>query len=192
MPLLRVFLIILGLVSAATLAHAQNTATRNANNAEKPIEISSDSLEVDQATQVAVFKGNVVAVQGDMRLKANSMEVHYRNKEEKAAAAPAAAESPNAVERIDVHGAVVLATPDEGAQGDDGQYMVDQKLLVLTGNVILTRGQNILRGTRLNYDMKTGKSSLLAAGGKAVSEGGTGGRVRGVFVTGGDDKQGGK
>ena len=44
-----------------------------------PIEITADSLEVLQRDQVAVFSGNVDAVQGAFVLSADRVRVHYRN-----------------------------------------------------------------------------------------------------------------
>ncbi len=161
------------------------------DNSSKPIEISSDTLEVDQQKQIAVFTGNVIAIQGDMRLRSNRMDVYYTKKEGAEAAAPKPATpavpgaGQSAISKIVVEGSVVLATPDESAQGAHGIYQVDQKTLHLTENVILTRGQNILRGTRLDYNLETGRSVILGAG-TATIPASNGGRVRGVFVPGDD------
>ena len=43
-----------------------------------PIEITADSLEVQQEEQLAVFTGNVDAVQGELNLRADRLVVHYR------------------------------------------------------------------------------------------------------------------
>ena len=180
------------------LAHAQAYQ----KDTQEPINISSDTLDVDQTKQIAVFKGNVVAVQGTMHLRSDVMTVYYTKKPEapgkKAAipAAPAKASIPgvpaeptggvspasgqNAISKIVVNGHVVLATPEESGQGNDGLYEVDKKLLHLTGNVLLTRGENILRGTRLDYNLETGKSLLFGSAGNLPNS--TGGRVRGVFL----------
>src|SRR5258708_3631498 len=42
-----------------------------------PIEVTSDTLEVMQEQNQAVFSGHVVAIQGDVRLKADKMTVYY-------------------------------------------------------------------------------------------------------------------
>ena len=45
------------------------------HDSKAPIEITSDSLEVRQAEQVAVFSGEVVAGQGTLRLTADKVTV---------------------------------------------------------------------------------------------------------------------
>lgn len=172
-----------------------------------PVEISSDTLEVLQQESKAIFKGNVIAVQGKIRLKADTMIVHYKQKDDKkpgAAPAPVVEAKPQgtpasadagamgAITLIEVEGNVLVVTPEESAKGDKGKYEVPEKMLHLSGdNVVLTRDKNILRGTELVYNLETGHSVLTNNGSKV---GGTnGGRVRGVFVPNQDkDKEKGK
>lgn len=163
------------------------------DNSKEPIDISSDTLEVDQTQQIAVFTGNVVAKQGSMNLRSDRMNVYYRKKNgTEAAGAPESAAptatkadgtatTPSAIYKIVVEGHVVMATPEEAAQGGHGLYEVDAKLFHLTENVILTRGKNILRGTKLDYNLANGRS-VLVGGGDGQTPSATGGRVRGVFV----------
>ena len=40
----------------------------------QPIEVAADALEVIQSEQMAVFTGNVDAIQGDMRLQADLLQ----------------------------------------------------------------------------------------------------------------------
>ena len=63
-----------------------------------------------------------------------------------------------------------VSSPEETAQGDNGIYDVQSKQIVLTGAVVLTRGENVVRGQRLVMNMETGRSQMK------------GGRVQGVFV----------
>lgn len=42
-----------------------------------PVEVTADNLNVDQDTGSAVFSGNVVIGQGDLRLSAPSVQVTY-------------------------------------------------------------------------------------------------------------------
>ena len=45
----------------------------------KPVDVKSDSLEVHQDEQKAIFTGNVVATQGDSVLRSNELTVFYDN-----------------------------------------------------------------------------------------------------------------
>lgn len=165
--------IVIGMLLLAQPATAQIPM----GNDNQPIEITADQLEVVQPNRKAVFRGNVVAVQGSVSLRASTMTVYYRTANERSGAM-------GAIAKIEVSQNVVLATPDETAQANQGIYHVDYKQIQLVGDVVLTRGQNVLKGGRLDYDMRTQKS-LLSAGTSATGAAGTsgsGGRVKGVFL----------
>ena len=42
-----------------------------------PVEITADQLRVNQASGTAIFTGNVIAIQGTMRLTAPEVQVNY-------------------------------------------------------------------------------------------------------------------
>lgn len=159
-----------------------------AASTDQPIDISSNALEIQQAQQVAIFTGQVEAIQGDLRLKADTLKVHYRQKSATAGAkptaqkapAPAQDESMGAISRIEAIGNVFVSSPTETAQGETGDYDVDKKVVVLVGNVVITRGQSVLRGNRATVDMITGRSTMEVAPGQ---------RVRGLFVPDRDNNQ---
>ncbi len=146
----------------------------------QPIEIAADELEVLQDKNMAIFRGDVEAIQGNITLKAEKMEVFYRQ---------AGQQSPTggfgAVSRIEVENNVMLATPQESAKASRGIYNVDKQVITLVGNVVLTRDKNMLRGGQMVYNLKTQKS-LLTSGKAVASPDGTvkstGGRVKGVFI----------
>jgi lipopolysaccharide export system protein LptA len=153
-------------LSALLLSGAPDAgAQAGKHDVDQPIEINADSLEVLQKDRRAVFRGNVDARQGRLRLKADELEVHYQSKGE-------ASQVAGSITRIDARGSVFVSLPMETAQGDVGVYDVTAKKITLTGKVVLTRGDNVIRGQRLVLDLATGKSRI---------EGG-GGRVRGYFV----------
>ncbi len=140
----------------------------------QPIEITSDSLEVIQPQQIAIFKGNVDAVQGDIRLRADTLKVHYRQRQAGQPAATGAAVSPQtSIHRIDAVGRVFISSPEETARGDVGVYDVEKRTIVLEGDVVLTRGENVLRGNRATMDLAGGRSIMVPTAGE---------RVHGLFV----------
>ncbi len=146
-----------------------------------PIEISADSLEVAQEEQVATFAGNVDAVQGDLVLSADELKVHY---EGKGGGIGMAAGSSNSIRRIDAAGHVIIASPDETAEGDHGTYDVPAKMVTLEGKVVLTRGANVIRGERLEMDLVSGKSRIVGAATSVADgdQGTSGERVRALFT----------
>jgi lipopolysaccharide export system protein LptA len=144
----------------------------------KPIEISADSLEVQREQGIAIFSGKVDAVQGTMRLRADRLTVHYRPNGKKG---QDGAMAQGAISRMDADGNVFLSSPSETAQGKKGVYDVDRRVVTLTGSVLLTRGENVVRGDRLVMNLDTGVSRVESArvptpGGKPKQ------RVKGIFV----------
>ncbi|MEQ8349334.1 MAG: lipopolysaccharide transport periplasmic protein LptA [Sneathiellaceae bacterium] len=168
------------LLAVAAPAAAQ-LGTGN-HDSSQPIEVISDALEVQQAKNLAIFTGNVDAIQGDMRLRADRLTVHYRNNEQAEAQAEAAgAAAGGAITKIVAEGQVFVSSPKETGQGDTGVYDVEAQTVVLEGKeVVLTQGDNVIRGTRAVMDLATGRSVVQTK---------PGGRVRGLFVPNQGQKQ---
>lgn len=145
-------------------AHAANLDTK------QPIEITADSLEVLQERQQAIFTGNVLAKQGVVNMRAARMVVYYKQ-----------GGANNNVSKIEAEGDVLFTTPDETAQGSRATYDVDADKIHLLGDITLTRDKNILKGSKLEYNLATGRS--IVTGGPAVAgQKSNSGRVKGLFV----------
>ena len=155
--------LLLGVVPATS-----QISSDNAYDTSLPIEISADALEVQRDAGVAIFRGSVDAVQGEMSLRADQLTVKYSK----------GAEGPNAISLIDAEGNVFLSTPTEMAQGDRGVYDVEANTLELVGTVVLTRGENIVRGNRLTLNLATGKSKMESG----TARTGERERVKALFV----------
>ena len=143
-----------------------------------PIEITADILEVEQGDQIATFTGNVDAVQGELVLSADKLRVFYGDSDGAGEAAPGATGS---IRRIEAEGNVFITSPQETAQGESGVYDVADDRLALDGSVVLTRGDNVIRGDQLEMDLASGRSRVLAATPSAEG-GGPEERVRALFT----------
>lgn len=113
-----------------------------------PVEISADSLSVDQTDASATFSGNVVIVQGAMRLAAAEVRVEYGK------------DGQNRIERLHASGGVTLVSAAEAAEANDAVYTVATGQIVLQGNVLLTQGVNVLSGQLLTVDLTTGQATM--------------------------------
>ena len=153
-----------------SMAKSQISDDGNLNQSNEPIEITADSLEVKQSENLAIFRGDVDAVQGNMLLRADQLFVHYRKDND-------TSDEPG-IARIDAEGNVFISSPDETAQGAKAIYSVDDQKIWVSGHVILTQGDNIIEGDQLELDLKSGESRVLS---KKTGAGG-GKRVRGVFI----------
>lgn len=124
-----------------------------------------DQIEYWEIKQMAVARGNAVAVRGDKTLKADILVGHFK---------PNAAGSTE-VHRIDAYDAVTIVTASETAKSDRGVYQVGTGIATLTGNVNIVRGQNALSGCRAEVNLNTSVSKLFAC------EGDDSQRVQGVL-----------
>ncbi len=157
------------LLSISTLAVAAPTLP--SLNSKAPIEINADSLEVLQKDQIALFKGNVVALQAETEIRSSTMKVFYGK--------PEKSSNPNApsISKIEVSGDVRIKTKAESARGQKGVYDVSSGIVRLSGNVTLTKDNNIIKGGSLIIDMNRGYSKI-----ENDKSQGENGRVRGLFT----------
>ncbi len=159
--------LVVGLALAAGSARAQ-AAEAGTHDATLPIEITADSLEVQREQNLAIFRGDVLAVQGDMHLRAQTLVVHYQE--------DAASGEGTTISQIDATGDVFVSSPTETAQGDVGIYDINAGVIDLTGAVVLTRGENVVKGNHLVMDLNTGYSRVESAAGV------DGERVKSIFI----------
>jgi lipopolysaccharide export system protein LptA len=167
----RRVLFAIGLLTAASIIGAPafgQLELGGDHDANLPIEITADSLEVQQENQLAIFRGKVDAVQGEMNLRADVLVVHYRPRED----------NQNSISLIEVEGNVFVSSPDEMAQGDRGTYDVDAQIVELDGAVVLTQGENVIRGDHLVLNLATGQSKMASV----ASADGIKQRVKAIFV----------
>ena len=163
-------------------------------NRDQPVHIEAASLEVRDKQKEATFSGDVRVKQGDTGMRCKALVVFYEQPGEsadKGKTMQAAAPGPGGeqrIKRLEARGAVVVTQKDQTATGDLGIFDMKSNTVTLTGNpVVMTQGQNVLRGDRLVVDLTSGVSR--------VESGKNGqGRVQGLFQPGGagpDIKPGG-
>lgn len=114
----------------------------------QPVEVTADSLAVNQTDGNAVFTGNVLITQGPMRLKAERVQVEYGSADRRT------------ISEMKASGGVTLVTAAEAAESKDAVYDVAKGSVVMTGDVVLTQGENVLSGQRLDVDLKTGTGTM--------------------------------
>lgn len=112
-----------------------------------PVEVTADQLKVDQRNGNAVFTGNVLVVQGEMRLSAASIRVEYTEDGKK-------------IDKIYADGDVLLVSATDAAKADAAVYTIATGGVVLTGNVLLTQGETAIASERMVIDLKSGTGQL--------------------------------
>ena len=149
-------------------------------NRDQPVRIEAATLEVRNKDQVATFSGNVKVTQGDTVMRCKSLLVFY-DQDGEGKTMQAATPGPGGqqkIKRLEARGGVVVTQKDQTATGNLGIFDMRTNTVDLTGDVVMTQGQNMLRGDRLVVDLTSGVSR--------VESGKNGqGRVQGLFQPGG-------
>ena len=77
------------------------------------------------------------------------------------------------IKRLEARGGVVVTQKEQTATGETGIFDMKTNTVTLNGKVVMTQGQNVLRGDRLVVNLTSGVSR--------VESGNGGGRVQGLF-----------
>lgn len=119
------------------------------------VEVTADNLTVDQDTGTAVFSGNVVIGQGNLRISAGNVSVVY-------------SEATGDIAQLLASGGVTFVTDTEAAEASEADYNLTSGMLILSGNVLLTQGASALSADKMTVNLNTGNAQMS-------------GRVRTVF-----------
>ena len=123
-----------------------------------PVSLDADTLAINNADGTALFTGNVVVAQGEMRLTAGEVRVEY---------APDGA----GIKTLHATGGVTLVNAGDAAEAKEAVYTIESGNVVMSGDVLLTQGANAISGQKLVINLKAGTGVME-------------GRVQTVFTPG--------
>lgn len=108
-----------------------------------PVTLDADTLSINNADGSAQFSGNVVIVQGEMRMTAGNVQVEY---------------SPDGggIKTLHATGGVTLISATDAAEAKEAFYTIESGDVVMTGDVLLTQGKNAVSGQKLVLNLKSG------------------------------------
>ena len=124
-----------------------------------PVEVTADNLAVDQSTGTAIFTGNVLIGQGEMRLSAARVLVVYRAQNK-------------GIARLEATGGVTLVSGPDAAESERADYSIDDGTIIMSGNVLLAQGASALSADRMSVQLSDGTAKMS-------------GRVKTILQTGG-------
>ncbi|MDZ4263712.1 MAG: lipopolysaccharide transport periplasmic protein LptA [Pseudomonadota bacterium] len=158
----RVGWLLLGLCSlAAAAAEPVVVAPRD-----EPIYIESDSLNIDDAKGISTYQGNVLFRQGMATLKADTLEIKTRNRQE--------------VQTIVAKGTPARFDQQSPEAGKDAsgealriEYVAPKSLVIMDGQARFRQGENQFSGNRIEYEAE----KKVVRAGKSVAPDGKSGRV---------------
>jgi lipopolysaccharide export system protein LptA len=141
---LRSFALALGL-AASSVAAQEATIAFGAleQDTTLPVEVSADQLAVNNADGSAVFSGNVVVTQGEMKLSAATIQVNY-------------AEDSKSIDQLIASGGVIVTNLGDAAEAREAIYTIETGMIVLTGDVLLTQGPSAMAGQKLTINLNDG------------------------------------
>ncbi|MFT4784323.1 MAG: lipopolysaccharide export system protein LptA [Paracoccaceae bacterium] len=163
----RVIFAILVLLAGTGFAAAQGAQVAFGalqHDSTLPVEITAQQLEINQDDGGAVFMGDVIVAQGEMRLSAQKVEVRYASGEN----------TSGDIDQLLATGGVIFVTGPEVAEAREAVYTLGDSTLRMLGGVLLTQGSNTLAGEQLDINLDAGTGVMT-------------GRVRVIFKSG-DDK----
>ncbi len=149
---------IAGVLTLAAVALIGGAAVGQARpqTSDQPIMIGADAGE--RTNTSFSLRGRAEVTQGGNRLRADAIE--------------GASAAGGDISSVTASGNVYYVTPNETIRGDRAVYTISNATIVVTGDVILTQGKNVLTGGRLTYNIDTGAANMA---------GGANSRIQGVF-----------
>ncbi len=118
-----------------------------ATDPEAPVEVTAESLTVDQTSGAATFTGNVVIGQGGLKISAAEVEVFYDGES-------------GEISRLEAAGGVTFVTETEEAEANEAVYDLSTGLLTLTGDVLLTQGATALSSQSMVVNLNDNTAQL--------------------------------
>jgi lipopolysaccharide export system protein LptA len=151
----------------------------------EPIHVNSDRMEAYNKKNMIVFIGNVLAVQGEMQIQSDRLEVYVKKKEKTAggkkspassrsqktsAVAQPGAPGQGSVERLIAIGNVLVNQGKEKyASGDRLDYREATGIAVLTGNPRAWENNNQVIGTKIVLFLRDGRTVVYGSRRRRVS-----------------------
>ncbi len=154
LPIRPIFLVIALAVATGLPAAAQQTRVAfgsDTHDASLPVEIESDSFTLRQSEGTAEFLGNVVVGQGGLRLAAGKIVVRYSG---------AGDASAGEIESLTASDGVTLVSGTETAEADKAEFVLASNTIEMTGDVLLTQGNNALSGQIIVISLADGSAVI--------------------------------
>ncbi|HKL06171.1 MAG TPA: LptA/OstA family protein [Roseovarius sp.] len=132
----------------SSLAQGSQVAFGNTQqDSSLPVEVTAETLDVNQTDNTAVFTGNVVIGQGEMRLSAPRVLVVYKADQ-------------SGIQRLEARGGVTIVSGQDAAEGSEADYNIDSGIIELRGDVLLVQGPQALTSDKMLVDTRAGTARM--------------------------------
>lgn len=162
-----------------SLAASSGAVAQSRHNSDAPIDVASNSIELQDRANRALLTGNVRITQAEMTLTAARVTVSYTGQ---------IADGSPQVSRLDAAGGVTVTRPQQSATSQYAVYDLNRRIITMIGGVTLRQSGNNVTGGRLSINLDTGRATIdgSGVGGGTAAPGqpgvqSSGGRVTGRF-----------
>lgn len=147
-------------------------------NPELAISVGANASEFRKEAAQVILQGDVTIDQGVLHLAADEVTIEYMQGETRDIGSQGRVNSLRAV------GTVKIVCENDRAHGGEALYNVAGRTIKLTKNVMLVRGDNILKGETLFINLDTGHMTIEGGGMSAADDAQPGGdtRIKAVFT----------
>lgn len=149
---MRIFISIitgLSMIVASGVCAADVAFGGLSHQSDTPVEVNANALSVNQSTGLVTFDGDVTAIQGGLRLAADTVVVAYGT-----------AESASKITSMVATGNVLFVTPEDEAKSNKAVYDLQKGVIEMTGNVLLTQGPAVVSADTMFVNLDTGAATL--------------------------------
>ncbi len=147
----------LGFLGGVSSFHSAAQAAGN-------VEVEADTMEIIDAEHKTIFTGNVVAKRPSDTIRADEMVVTSTDQKQPDGT------TKSVTDYVNAKGNVTINTKNATITGDWCKFDVLHDQLLVGGDVKLMQGDTVVKGKKLNVDLKTSHLQM------------SGGRVSGTFV----------
>lgn len=123
-------------------------------NTKEPVAITSDTLEFAYRDRLLVYRGNVVAIQGETSLRSDLLTVKLDEQDD------------NRVKTVIAEGHVRLTKLDREATADRAELDQTARTVVLSGGAVLHDGPNHVSGDRVIVYLDEQRSEVTGGQGR--------------------------
>jgi len=139
-----------------------------AEEKDPPVYVEADQMSSTEDANSVLFKGNVDAQQGDLRILSDEMTVYYTD----AATEDSDSDTAQKIDKLICVGNVELSTEEWLGTSDKMIYYSDNRKIYLIGNAKAWQDENMVSGEKIVYYIDEGRSEV--AGGTTTVIGDSG------------------
>ena len=121
-----------------------------AEDTDRSLEITANTMEWDKAAEKAIAIGNAVATQGDKTIEADRIIANLNKKS-----------SNKEISSLKAEGSVIFYRTGEKITSKEALYDLEKDVITLKGDVNFQKEDNIMFGEQLIINFKTGVSQLI-------------------------------